>query len=407
MQPTDAHDGSNMDTGALRSLFSPGWHQLVPVTNIRLLPGYPVAAWHHMVQMCAYPSGVLLHPTAVAQANVHPDAAAADAEAGPAQISMHSVAVEGMTREEIVMGPHAVPAAHTTTADGSEKQTGPGIPTATTAAVGVQRRYNTRAKAARDVMASGDVEDTSPHKMPRTTSVHTASRAVSSPLCDFQSMDAENRRILAQDKHSTWNNGVRRIQTASQGAADLLSWVVENTSRTLSTIRTDSLCLDGFHNWDAVHSGELDAARQLQHTFVISRSQRRRALNTIPGLSSIVATVQTKIESMHLHDTPQGLEWLTGHILNQGDVNACFDYHQDTTEERHATSGRRDRCVRYTAIIKLNRGGCTSMKVCGQSEVFYLAPGGSGVVFRSDLYHRTEKAEPGIWKIALFFGTFL
>ena len=47
------------------------------------------------------------------------------------------------------------------------------------------------------------------------------------------------------------------------------------------------------------------------------------------------------------------------------------------------------------------------MQVCGHPEVFYLAPGGSGVIFRSDLHHRTEKAEPGIWKIALFFGIFL
>ena len=103
---------------------------------------------------------------------------------------------------------------------------------------------------------------------------------------------------------------------------------------------------------------------------------------------------------------PTELEWLHGHILNQADVNARFEYHQDTGEERNTASGRRDRRVLYTAIVKLNRGGCTSMQVCGMPEVFYHSPSGSGVLFRSDLHHRTAKAEPGVWKLALFFGVY-
>lgn len=253
---------------------------------------------------------------------------------------------------------------------------------------------------------SGVTEDALSSKMPRTASLRKMPH-VQTPSCDFESMNAENIRVLTQDEHGTWNNGVRRFRINGQSASDLLSWVVQNTSRTLSTITSDGLWLDGFHNWDAVHSGGFDAARQLQHTFMISRAHRRRVLKIIPGLNSIVAAAQAEIESMHLHDTPQALEWLTGHILNQGDVNARFTYHQDTTEERDAVGGRRDRRVLYTAIIKLNHGGCTSMQVCGHPEVFYLARGGSGVIFRSHLHHRTEKAEPGIWKIALFFGIFL
>ena len=266
--------------------------------------------------------------------------------------------------------------------------------------------YITRAKSVSGATVSSVTEDALSSKIPRTASPRKMPH-IQSPSCDFESMDAENTRVLTQDEHGTWNNGVRRFRINGQSASDMLSWVVENTSRTLSTITSDGLWLDGFHNWDAVHSGGLDAARQLQHTFMISRTHRRRALNIIPGLNSIVAAAQAEIESMHLHDTPQTLEWLTGHILNQGDVNARFTYHQDTTEERDAVGGRRDRHVLYTAIIKLNHGGCTSMQVCGQPEVFYHAPGGSGVIFRSDLHHRTEKAEPGIWKIALFFGIFL
>ena len=46
--------------------------------------------------------------------------------------------------------------------------------------------------------------------------------------------------------------------------------------------------LDGFHNWDAVHAGAQNDERQLQHTFVIARAQRRRALKAIPGLANLV-----------------------------------------------------------------------------------------------------------------------
>ena len=282
-----------------------------------------------------------------------------------------------------------------------------GVPTAMAdAVVGVRRGYITRAKSVSGETVSSRAEDALPRKMLRTASPRKMPH-IALPSCDFESMDAENTRVLTQDEPRTWHNGMRRFRIVGPSTAEMLSWVVENTSRTLSTITTDTLWLDGFHNWDAVHSEALDASRQQQHTFVISRTQRRRALKSIPGLHRIVAAVQAEIESLHLHDTPGRLEWLTGHILNQGDVNARFTYHQDTAEERNAVGGRRDRRVLYTAIIKLNHGGCTSIRVCGQPEVFYLAPGGSGVIFRSDLHHRTEKAEPGIWKIALFFGVFL
>jgi hypothetical protein len=263
-----------------------------------------------------------------------------------------------------------------------------------------------QAKLVSGATVSSDTEYALLRKMPRAASPCRMPH-VESPTCDIESMHANNTLVLAKDEHGTWNKGVRRFRITGQSASDMLSWVVDNTSRTLSTITSDGLWLDGFHNCEMVHSGGLDAARQLQHTFVISRAHRQRALKFIPGLNRIVDAAKTEIENMHLHDTPKNLEWLTGHILNQSDVNARFTYHQDTTEERGTVGGRRDRHVLYTAIIKLNHGGCTSMQVCGQPEVFYLAPGGSGVIFRSNLHHRTEKAEPGIWKIALFFGVFL
>ena len=47
------------------------------------------------------------------------------------------------------------------------------------------------------------------------------------------------------------------------------------------------------------------------------------------------------------------------------------------------------------------------MQICGEHEVYYHNPEGSGLIFRSNLHHRTEKAELGVWKLAMFFGVFL
>ena len=256
-----------------------------------------------------------------------------------------------------------------------------------------------------DAAVDGVTLDSPRRKTPRSKP-QSATRSESPPH-DHDQMEGENATVLGQDAPGTWQKGVRRFSAAGTSAAKVLAWLVEHTSRKNTVVATDELLLGGFQNCHAVHCGNHDAERQLQHTFVIARAQRRRVLKTIPGFADIVAAAKNAIESMQLHDTPEGLEWLTGHILNQGDVNARFEYHQDTTEERKVEDGRRDRRVKYTAIVKLNRGGCTSMQVCGQPEVSYHERGGSGVLFRSDLHHRTEKAEPGIWKLALFFGVFV
>ena len=227
-----------------------------------------------------------------------------------------------------------------------------------------------------------------------------------SDAASFDAMKIENMRLLSQDRGDTWHNGVARLSTSRASAASVLAWVIEHTSRKTSVIVTNTLRVDGFQNWEHVHAGSPNDERQRAHTFVITRAQRRHALLHIPGLSGLVAEAKGAVESLRLHDMPAELEWLHGHILNQGDVNARFEYHQDTGEERSRISGRRDRCVLYTVIIKLNRGGCTSMQVCGLPEVFYRSSSGTGVMFRSEVHHCTAKAEPGIWKFAMFFGVY-
>ena len=155
-----------------------------------------------------------------------------------------------------------------------------------------------------------------------------------SDAASFDAMKIENMRLLSQDRGDTWHNGVARLSTSRASAASMLAWVIEHTSRKTSVIVTNTLRVDGFQNWEHVHAGSPNDERQRAHTFVITRAQRRHALLHIPGLSGLVAEAKGAVESLRLHDMPAELEWLHGHILNQGDVNARFEYHQDTGEER-------------------------------------------------------------------------
>ena len=61
----------------------------------------------------------------------------------------------------------------------------------------------------------------------------------------------------------------------------------------------------------------------------------------------------------------------------------------------------------YTVVLKLSRGGDTAMRVLGCEPVAYEAAPGTGVCFRSELWHRTERASAGTVKLALFFGRWL
>ena len=60
--------------------------------------------------------------------------------------------------------------------------------------------------------------------------------------------------------------------------------------------------------------------------------------------------------------------------------------------------------VVYTVVIKLSRGGATSMRVIGEEPLDYKTTPGTGVCFLSDLWHRTETASEGTTKLTIFFG---
>ena len=217
----------------------------------------------------------------------------------------------------------------------------------------------------------------------------------------------ENKTILAGDPKGRWCDGVMRVSVDSCQADALFQHL---TSPELGTegggIRVGARVLNGFSNWSAVHAAQLDPGLQGRHTLLIGSGDRSDAPKHLPGLRPIVRQLLERLSCMGLHGS-RPLDWLTGHVLNQGDENARFDVHQDTTEEQEVEGGAPDRKVIFTVIIKLSRGGTTSMQVCGEREVYYRTIPGSGLAFRSALHHRTCRAEVGVWKLALFFGHFL
>ena len=77
---------------------------------------------------------------------------------------------------------------------------------------------------------------------------------------------------------------------------------------------------------------------------------------------------------------------------------------QDTEENRRKYARKDDLRVVYTVVIKLSRGGTTSMRIIGEEALDYKETPGTGVCFLSDLWHRTEMASQGTTKLTIFFG---
>ena len=98
-----------------------------------------------------------------------------------------------------------------------------------------------------------------------------------------------------------------------------------------------------------------------------------------------------------------GLQWLGGHVLNQGSEHTRFTSHQDI-DEQYDAAGRQDCRVIYTAVVQLSSTGRSAMCVLGKPPVSYDGAG-SGYIFPSATWHHTDSSEKGVWKLAFFFGT--
>ena len=223
---------------------------------------------------------------------------------------------------------------------------------------------------------------------------------------------AFNARVLKAEPRRRWSDaGALRVALGSTHAHDLLAYVCSPNSRDgCNRLRLDDgsgIVLNGYGNYLATHAVEAGSrhsqTEQVGHTFNLTHQVLDQARRGLPGLDALVDGALRQLPETMADG--RALVPLHGHILNQESPTACFSDHQDTEEE--VAPGGRDRRVVFTVVLALSSGGNTAMRVLGQPELAFTAVAGSGVVFRSELWHRTERAVPGVWKLALFYGYML
>ncbi len=225
---------------------------------------------------------------------------------------------------------------------------------------------------------------------------------------------AFNARLLAAEPRRRWPDaGARRLALGPTRARELLAYVRDPANRdTRGRLRLDDgkgTLLGGYGNYRATHAVEAGArhseAEQVRHTLLLSHNVLDLARDALPGLDALVEGGLRQLPEAEADG--RALVPLHGHILDQGSGTARFADHQDTEEEVAAGARARDRRVVYTAVIALSDGGDTAMRILGHEELAFTGEAGSGMAFRSELWHRTERASVGVWKLALFYGYLL
>ena len=173
------------------------------------------------------------------------------------------------------------------------------------------------------------------------------------------------------------------------GYADRLASFLRANPRSSERGGAVALCIGGrrytgFHDYRATEArergGRHDAGDQELHTLLIDDVAHAR--QHLPGFGALAADAA-------LHVPEKGLELLHAHILDQASPHVRFSNHQDTEENRPRGARRADREVVYTVVLKLNRGGDSAMRILGCEDVVYASEPATGIVFLSELWHRT------------------
>lgn len=256
-------------------------------------------------------------------------------------------------------------------------------------------------------------------KVPRATATDSLERGDAQvSIHDADVLRAQrvafNAWLLTAEPRRRWPDaGAQRFALGPTSARKLLAYVCDPANRDArGRLRLDDAegtVLGGYGNYRATHAAEAGArhseAEQAKHTLLLSREVLDLARDALPGLDALVEGVLRQLPEAEADS--RTLMPLHGHILDQGSSTARFADHQDTEEEVAEGAHTPDRRVVYTVVIALSDGGDTAMRILGQEELAFTGEAGSGVAFRSALWHRTERASAGVWKLALFYGYLL
>ena len=225
---------------------------------------------------------------------------------------------------------------------------------------------------------------------------------------------AFNARVLTAEPRRRWPDaGAQRFALGPKSARKLLAYVCDPANRDArGRLRLDDAegtMLGGYGNYRVTHTVEAGArhseAEQVRHTLLLSHDVLDLARDALPGFDALVEGALRQLPEAEADG--HALVPLHGHILDQGSGTARFADHQDTEEEVAEGAHAPDRRVVYTVVIALSDGGDTAMRILGQDELAFTGEAGSGVAFRSALWHRTERAGAGVWKLAVFYGYLL
>jgi hypothetical protein len=281
----------------------------------------------------------------------------------------------------------------------------------TAACIGIGRAHQAEVQA----WPHGD-SPTAPQAATATTSSDRGDTRVAIHEADVlrKQRAAFNTRVLTAEPRRRWADaGAQRFALGAKSARKLLAYVCDPANRDArGRLRLDDAegtLLGGYGNYRATHTVEAGArhseAEQVRHTLLLSRDVLDLARDALPGLDALVEGGLRQLPEAEADS--RTLVPLHGHILDQGSGTARFADHQDTEEEVAEGARTPDRRVVYTVVIALSDGGDTAMRILGQEELAFTGEAGSGVVFRSALWHRTERASAGVWKLALFYGYLL
>jgi hypothetical protein len=211
-----------------------------------------------------------------------------------------------------------------------------------------------------------------------------------------------NAALLAAEPRRRWpDGGVRRLSVGATHAEALARFVRERRGAN-GKLAVGDRTYSGFYDYRTTQAvqggGRHDAAAQERHTLLLDDVEHAR--DHLPGMDALAHAAAACLPEA-------GMRLLHGHVLDQASPHSRFADHQDTDENRKRGARKPDRHVVYTVVLKLTRGGDTAMRVLGCEPVTYEAEAGTGVAFKSALWHRTERASEGTMKLALFFGQWL
>ena len=223
---------------------------------------------------------------------------------------------------------------------------------------------------------------------------------------------ASNNALLAAEPRRRWaDNGTRRVSLGTLHAHKLLAYVRDPTNRDArGRLRMDyGVVLDGFVGYINNHATETGARHsddeQLRHSVLIPHELLETAYEGLPGLHALVDGGLRQLPDNEADG--HAIVPLHVHVLEQTSPMVCFSDHQDIEEEGQPRSKWADRRVVFTMVLVLSSGGVTSFCILGQDELFYNDEPGSGVIFKSTLWHRTMRVGVGTWKLAVFYGYLL